>query len=221
MQVFILAKRIQYFYKSWAPACFEREMITKALFELRKEFPTLEFVGSFYDDRSKADHERLGPMSIPEGVKHIGKLNATQWDDAIKNSRLLMGVGWPTSSPSPYRALARGVPFLNPHNVNDRESEDDPSSWGFVQHDALRRISEPYVYNVQQHDYEAFVGAIRKALTTETPVYRLERMERHALDKRVSDFMEMDWYSEARQILEIRKAGKEENSVGGVGLLEM
>lgn len=221
VQVFILAKRIQYFYKSWAPASFPREMITKALYELRKEFPKLEFIGSFQDDRTKEELERLGPMEIPEGVKHIGKLNATEWDAVIAQSRLLMGIGWPTTSPSPYRALARGVPFLNPHDFGDNGNEEDQNTWTFSQHVSMLRTPEPYVYNIRAGDYEQFIRAIRSALTTEIKPYRFERMEKYAFDKRISDFINADWKGEAQRILDARKAGKETQTGAGLGIFEM
>lgn len=221
MRVFILAKRIQYFYKSWAPACFPREMITKALKELRKDFPLLEFVGSFADDRTAKEKEELGVMEIPEGVKHIGKLNATAFDDEISQARLLLGIGWPTTSPSPYRALARGVPFLNPYGLGERGKKDDPMSWHFSQHKTLRRAEEPYVYSVERDNYDDFVAAIRRAITTPIEPLRLERMEREALDERVANFIESDWKAEAAKILEARKRGEDTQLRPNVGLFDL
>jgi hypothetical protein len=214
IQVYILAKRVQYFYpSSGGVVCFSPENITNALHDLREEFPTLEFVGSFMDDRTPGEKERLGPMEPPEGVKVLPKLNSEEFDNELARSRLLLGIGWPVASPSPYRALAHGVPFLNPHKPvhgSDTTDPNNPDTW-WTQHHAMSYESEPQVYNVHQHDYDALVAAIRKALTTEIEPYRLERMSREAMDQRVKEFMERDWRGEAERVLELRKAGKDLN----------
>lgn len=114
MRAYILAKRIQYFYEFFGKPMIGRDQITKAYHELRKEFPTFEFVGGFIDDRSPEEKDKQGPMTVPEGVRNLGKLSPSEWDREIGTSRAMVGIGWPPSSPSPYYSLARGVPFINP-----------------------------------------------------------------------------------------------------------
>lgn len=114
VRAYILSKRVQYFYDYFGKPMIGRDQITKAYHELRKEFPTFEFVGGFIDDRTDEEKEKQGPMEVPEGVRNLGKLNQAEWDREVGNSRAMVGIGWPPSSPSPYYALARGVPFINP-----------------------------------------------------------------------------------------------------------
>lgn len=105
-RVYVLAKRLHYFYEWRAPATTPRDQFARAAKELAEEFPGFEFVGAVRDDRSPQDMEQSGEMSLPEGIKNMYPLDADQWDAEVAQARLLMGIGWPTLSPSPYRALA-------------------------------------------------------------------------------------------------------------------
>lgn len=221
MRIFILAKRVQYFYPSWAPALFSHDIIRRALIELRKEFPALDFVGSFVDDRNEEQKAKFGDMEVPEGVKNLGPLNAVQFDEALARSRMVLGIGWPTTSPSPYRALARGTPFVNPHTLHDHGRDDGPLSWKMAQHESMRDTPEPMVYNVRAQDYDGLLRAIRISLTTEMKPYRFERMEPDVVDRRLSDFVNADWRGLAQRILEERKAGNETQEGPGLGLFEL
>jgi hypothetical protein len=125
-RAYILGKRVQYFYKWRDEPQIPADFITRAYHEMRREIPDFEFVGGFIDDRTPEEKERLGVWKIPEGVTQLGKLNSSEFDDAVANSKAMVGIGWPATSPSPYRAIARvsagmhvwlttqGVPFLNP-----------------------------------------------------------------------------------------------------------
>lgn len=118
VRAYILSKRIQYFYDYFGPPMIARDQITKAYHELRKEFPTFEFVGVFVDDRTPQDLvDHPEHMEIPEGVTNLapdGRMSPEEWGREVGNSRAMVGIGWPPSSPSPYEALSRGVPFINP-----------------------------------------------------------------------------------------------------------
>lgn len=160
-RVYILSKRVQYFYESVSPATMSREEITRAAKELADEFPGFEFVGAFVDDRNDEAREKSGHMEIPEGVRNMYPLDAAAWDAEVAKSRLLMGIGYPTLSPSPYRALAMGVPFLNPEKFNEHGSRI------FSQHSVLEHEVEPYAYNTEAHNYTRFLDVVRAAMTTE------------------------------------------------------
>jgi hypothetical protein len=167
VRAYILSKRVQYFYDVYGKPMIGRDQITRAYHELRKEFPTFEFVGAFIDDRSKEQHEALGPMEVPEGVRNLGKLGPEAWIHEVSNSRAMVGIGFPVSSPSPYQALAHGVPFINPHRINEGHDPKDPYTWYISQHEFLRILSPPECYQYPEYDYEAFVDAIRQAMKTE------------------------------------------------------
>lgn len=104
-RVYILAKRIQYFYE-WANPMWDRSFFTRAHRDMSKIWPDFEFVGGFVDDRGKEEIAKQGEMSLPEGVVNLGLLDADKFDKEVSSARVMIGLGWPTMSPSPYRALA-------------------------------------------------------------------------------------------------------------------
>ncbi len=59
-----------------------------------------------------------GPMTDIEDRKqrviNLGRLNQTEFMQQVGMSRVMVGVGGPWWSPSPYNALCQGVPFINP-----------------------------------------------------------------------------------------------------------
>lgn len=113
-RAYVLGKHATFFYKDRAWQAWDINMYKKALAEMRTIYPDFEFVGAFLDERSPDEQKAQGPLPIGEGIKNMYPLNSTAFDDALTSSRMLVGIGWPTASPSPYRALARGVPFLSP-----------------------------------------------------------------------------------------------------------
>lgn len=167
IRAYILSKRIQYFYDYFGKPMIQRDQITRAYHELRKEFPTFEFVGGFIDDRSADEKEKQGVMELPEGVRNLGKLGPAEWDREIGNSRAMVGIGWPPSSPSPYYSLARGVPFINPHRIDENHDPKNIHTWSISQHEFLRILNPPEVYQYPENDYDAFVDAVRQAMKNE------------------------------------------------------
>lgn len=114
MRAYVLGKHQTFFYEDHAHVAWKRDTYKRALDEIRKDIPDFEFVGAFFDERGDDEKKKEGPLPLPEGIRNIYPLNATAFDDALSSARMLVGIGWPTASPSPYRALARGVPFLSP-----------------------------------------------------------------------------------------------------------
>lgn len=167
VRAYILSKRVQYFYNVFGKPMIGREQITRAYHELREEFPTFEFVGAFIDDRETEEHKAMGPMEVPEGVRNLGKLGPEGWASEVANSRAMVGIGFPVSSPSPYQALARGVPFINPHRIDPGHDPKNPYTWNIAQHEFLRILNPPEVYQYPEYDYEHFVDAIRQAMKNE------------------------------------------------------
>ncbi|GMK59029.1 hypothetical protein CspeluHIS016_0700440 [Cutaneotrichosporon spelunceum] len=214
MRAYILSKRVQYFYDVFGKPMIGRDQITRAYHELRKEFPTFEFVGAFVDDRTPEEHESLGPMEIPEGVRNLGKLGPAEWGREVANSRVMVGIGFPVSSPSPYQALARGVPFINPHRIDEGHDAKDPYTWIISQHEFLRIHTPPEVYQYPEYDYDAFVDAVRRALTHEMKPHLLARLTRDALDERMRNWVNGDWRAAASLIREDRLAGGPEPELG-------
>ncbi|GMK58571.1 hypothetical protein CspeluHIS016_0600130 [Cutaneotrichosporon spelunceum] len=220
-RAYILGKRVQYFYKWRDEPLIPADYITRAYHEMRKEIPDFEFVGGFIDDRTPKEKEELGEWKVPEGVRQLGKMNPTEFDDAVANSKAMVGIGWPATSPSPYRAIARGVPFLNPHTMHPHSKNEKPETWAFVQHDSIRYEAPPRVYQVEANNYDSFITALRAAMTTPSEPYIIPRLKREALDERMRNFVHHDWRSEAQRILTNRKNGKESEVGLGLGMFEM
>lgn len=53
-------------------------------------------------------------IEVPGKVDNLHQLSREQFLQEVGKSKLLLGVGLPKWSPSPYDALCLGVPFLNP-----------------------------------------------------------------------------------------------------------
>lgn len=103
------------------------------------------------------------PSSFPAGVNNLGPLNKTRFYHEIAKSRVVIGVGKPPLSPTPYDALCMGVPFINPILDWKKDDPDDRSRWR-TQHEGLKFEKPPYVYHVQKGDGEGLWNAVRQAI---------------------------------------------------------
>ncbi|WWD19850.1 hypothetical protein CI109_104317 [Kwoniella shandongensis] len=203
-QIYILAKFVRYFYPGTQPAWDDHTFYSRAKAELEQEFPGFEFVVGCRDDRNGKEQEEH-PMSVPEGIRNLGVMDKVEFERQLANSRGMLGIGWPTLSPSPHIALSYGIPFISPYGVYDWSSPDKPETWSQSQHDTLKALSDPYVYHVQRNNYTQFVSAIRSALSTPIPQFRLPYMTREFHEKAVGEWLSTDWKAKAIGILENRK----------------
>ncbi|WOO77478.1 uncharacterized protein LOC62_01G001057 [Vanrija pseudolonga] len=226
-RVWILAKDLSYFYDlndllSWPLDFFER-----ATQELRQKWPDFEFVGSFNDRRFIIqEHQKdqtkpkLKPREQPKGIVALGGgvggeegtlLSPAEFRRELSNSRVMLGIGRPTVSPSPYEAMMLGVPFINPYwpGPHDPNGTDHSSTWHWTQHTSLHFEKPPHVYNALRNSYESFIETITAAMETPCPPKRMEWVSEEAQDKRMREFMEFDWRSLAAGILEERLKGNE------------
>ncbi|KAF7320159.1 hypothetical protein MKEN_00800400 [Mycena kentingensis (nom. inval.)] len=92
--------------------------------------------------------------------------------DHLGHSVVLLGVGDPILSPSPYDALCLGVPYINVILAWDADDPHAKNKW-HTQHDGLRDLGPPYVYHVRKGDRTEFLHAIKSAL--ENPIDRFVR----------------------------------------------
>ncbi|CAA7268507.1 unnamed protein product [Cyclocybe aegerita] len=145
------------------------------------------------------------------GVLNVGKLDPRQFIEAVSMSKVMVGMGNPWWSPSPYGALCLGVPFVNPIRNWDRQDPWNKAKW-HTQHPSLNRYDPPYVYHVHAGDYDGFVKAIKAASTTEIPSFIPPHMTELAVRERVRNLMETDWKTEAAELLKERL---EEVKAGG------
>jgi hypothetical protein len=153
-QAYILAKQLSYFYNkdySWPNVSYDR-----APFDVK-------IVAGIAENNTAPGEE------LPNGITDYGRLTKTEFYAHLGESRVLVGIGKPYLSPSPYDALCMGLPFINPIA---HWAEDDPENrtWWQSQHDALKFLDPPYVYNVKKGDIEGFWVAMGQAL--DTPIER-------------------------------------------------
>ncbi|KAH8083269.1 hypothetical protein HD553DRAFT_313624 [Filobasidium floriforme] len=209
-QVYILAKRLKYFYDispAWNVTFFPR-----AALELSADFPGFEFVAGYKDEDEPTKMGFPGGMAYPEGVRNLGRLSPEEFARHVKESKALLGIGSPPQSPSPYHALCQGVPFINPVVLSHEDRDAmDPANWKSAQHSTVARLPEPYNYAAVAWDYDSFVRAIRSALTHSTPRYRFDHMASESLDARMDELMNRDWFGMAQEVKRLRDLGEDKS----------
>ncbi|ORY35906.1 hypothetical protein BCR39DRAFT_512985 [Naematelia encephala] len=215
-RIWILAKYIRYFYPQSNPA-WPLDFFARASLDLQAEFPGFEFTAACKDDRNEQEKEDK-PMQLPDGIRVVGvNLKHQEFEREVALSRGMLGIGWPTESPSPHNALSLGVPFLNPYDLNDHPSSKDADrgSWRNSQHHGMMYLDPPYVYHIKRNNYTSFLEGIRQALRTPIEQTQLPWTVRERQEEIVGDFMSTDWKSRAEWILEQRKAGVETQERAG------
>ncbi|KAJ7792349.1 hypothetical protein B0H14DRAFT_2931514 [Mycena olivaceomarginata] len=128
-----------------------------------------------------------------------------------------MGMGAPSTSPTPYDVLCLGVPFINPILTWDPVHPADRTKW-VAQHEALKHLGPPHVYNVFKDDADGLERAVRAALTA--PLldrYILPQMELAAVQARVGAVLETDWRGAAEAVLAARVQAAAEKGPGASG----
>ncbi|ORY35902.1 hypothetical protein BCR39DRAFT_512942 [Naematelia encephala] len=216
-RVYILAKFLRYFYhteKPWyIPAWENTTFFSAAKADLEVEFPGFEFVVGCYDDR-KPDAQQAQPMELPDGIRNLGRMGKEEFEEQLKNSRALLGIGWPTLSPSPHQALNLGIPFISPFSLWRHSKIADKTTWAQTQHETLKALDPPFVYHAERGNYTSFIDAIRGAMSTPIPQFRFTYATPQNVKWAIGEWMATDWRSRAEEILERRKAGQEETENG-------
>lgn len=162
-------------------------------------FEALALAGYLHDGK---------PPPVPEpGVTNIGRLPAAEWQETLARSKVLLGIGSPKLSPSPYEALCAGVPFINPILGWAEDDPTDRSKW-YTQTNGLRDIEEPYVYHVAKGDQVGLTEALTKAAANPIDRYIPPRMRPENVAERHRVLVENNWYEEARQVV-LKNAAKE------------
>ncbi|KAJ7437075.1 hypothetical protein B0H11DRAFT_2108369 [Mycena galericulata] len=193
-QAYILAKFLQFFRpdgRAWPPE----------FFDLASNSTGLSFlIGAREND---------SPLLLAASIKNLGPLKQDDFYGVLSKSVVLIGMGDPVTSPTPYDALCLGVPFINPIRQWDAKNPDKRSKW-HTQHDMLKHLSPPYVYNVFKDDREGFLQAIRDAQAHPIESLVLDRMKMESVEHRLGAILEHDWRSEAADLLQ-KKKGMEQD----------
>ncbi|KAF9477866.1 hypothetical protein BDN70DRAFT_922288 [Pholiota conissans] len=142
---------------------------------------------------------------LPSGIVDYGRLTKEEFYAHLGKSRVLVGIGKPTLSPSPYDALCMGLSFINPIMSWAKDDPENRTRWQ-SQHDALKFLDPPYVYNVRKGHVEAFWSALGQALDAQIDRYIVPQMTMEALKYRVARLVEGNWKEKAIKLLEERKA---------------
>ncbi|KAF7367922.1 hypothetical protein MSAN_00857100 [Mycena sanguinolenta] len=210
-QAFVYSKHVQNFNGSkyaWAPDFFDEASAAAGV----------EFIAGV--------HGTDLPEFFPSNITNVGFMAQADFYSVVANSRVVIGVGRPVThvlsrfsvshfgstksghrSPTPYEALCFGVPFINPILNWDRKNPTDRTRWD-SQHDTLKYLDPPHVYNVFKDDKEGFINAVVQATSTPIESFVLPDMRISAIEARLGGILETDWKAEAAELLADRKASR-------------
>lgn len=167
-QAYVFAKFLQYFLRDDYILRSPSGHIISNFFERLAKVGGITFLGHF--KRSPANIEPPDSQPPPGIIQHP-KLDRPAFQKLVSNSRVLMGVGFPLLSPTPWEALCLGVPVINPIRSWDKDDPDNREKWEAQQDGLLTYgLDEPFVYHVKLGDEVGLERAIRKAM--ETPIER-------------------------------------------------
>ncbi|TFK41539.1 hypothetical protein BDQ12DRAFT_678154 [Crucibulum laeve] len=180
----------------------------RSYFPLAAKELEIQFIGGWgFDQKYHWDPEKDGLMADIEdrakGVINLGHMKQEDFFRQVSLSRVMVGMGWPLWSPSPFNSLCQGVPFLNPVLQWDENDPWNKKKW-YSQNPTIAEFDEPYVYHVHRGDYDGFINAIKKASTTPIEPFIPEFMTEKALQGRLMMLMETDWRAEAVVLLKER-----------------
>ncbi|KAG8993905.1 hypothetical protein FRB94_013077 [Tulasnella sp. JGI-2019a] len=143
---------------------------------------------------------------IPAGVEKLGHLTREEFYHELSYSKVLIGIGRPFLSPSPFDALCLGVPFINPYNATRIKKIDGIYTgdiWNpfIIQHGALAGLRPPFVYHVPMGNTSELVKAVREAVRSPIQGRGLpEEFWMDSLMARVKGMVEdTDWGDRARR----------------------
>jgi len=146
--------------------------------------------------------------NLPPGMINHGLMPQPAFMESVAKSQVLVGVGSPPLSPTPYDALCLGVPFINPILDWDVDHPQNRSKWN-AQHQVLKLLDPPYVYNVFRGDLGGFMDAIKNIPSHPIDRHVPEHMRMSSVTARFRAILEKDWKSEATKLLAQRKASGE------------
>ncbi|KAH7105447.1 hypothetical protein BKA62DRAFT_766816 [Auriculariales sp. MPI-PUGE-AT-0066] len=213
----ILAKRLTYFHKPtypWRLVDYAHPP-SYASKELGAGFHFVSAIGNDtswgWDDVPV--EERPEDPQVPAGIQSLTdgrNLQREQWYAELADARMMIGVGQPWLSPSPWDALCLGVPFLNPVSTWDPKNPENRTAWA-TQHDGLRYETEPRVYHVFEVEDMAvrtkmFWEAVARAASTPLERYISPRRTPEAVRERLHRILETDWRTKSIQVRDEHRA---------------
>ncbi|KAJ7267981.1 hypothetical protein C8J57DRAFT_1717458 [Mycena rebaudengoi] len=191
-QAYVLAKEARYFNGSKYPYAPD-------FFEAASGEAGVHFLAGV--------HDPVLPDFFPSSITNVGFMPQTELREARRVASVSRLTGLLINSPTPYDALCLGVPFINPVMSWDANNPNNRTRWS-SQHDTLKELDPPYVYNVFRDDKDGFVNAVVEATSHPIESFVLEDMRMSAVEERVAAILETDWKAEAAKLLAERKASK-------------
>ncbi|KAF8187038.1 hypothetical protein K438DRAFT_1765184 [Mycena galopus ATCC 62051] len=135
-QAYVLAKEMDYFgpeLRSWEPDYYDAA----------HNATNVEFVAGVRGNNT---------ADFPPRLKNLGYMSQSEFYDQLSRSLVLVGVGFPYTSPTPYDALCFGVPFINPITDWDAADPMNRNKWSdraeanvlvAVQHGMIKHLHPP------------------------------------------------------------------------------
>lgn len=167
---------------------------------------------------SSALDETADGTGLPTGVIPHERMGRQEYEEFIGEMRLLLGVGNPGTSPSPYNALCQGVPVVLPYS----SPTPTPDGWDLfnstlVQHGPAALLGEPYVYSLSRTaSIDEAVATINRAATRSIDRFVPPDMTVASVDRRLMGFLDVDWERLASE----RQGGEIQPVVCSEGMLK-
>ncbi|KAJ7067833.1 hypothetical protein C8F01DRAFT_1115897 [Mycena amicta] len=147
------------------------------------------------------EDKQLVSTYLPEEKHYVNHHRLPQPDfmKELARSRVLIGIGNPPISPTPWNGLCLGVPFINVVTQWDHSNPEDKSKWR-SQHALAALLSPPYVYNVRRGDKQGLIDAVKAALANPIDSFIPERMTLPSIEGRLAGLVDNDWEAEQRRL---------------------
>ncbi|GAA94683.1 glycosyltransferase family 18 protein [Mixia osmundae IAM 14324] len=136
---------------------------------------------------------------LPDAIRNIGAASRDDFITRIGSAKVMLGVGLPTDSPSPFEALCMGTPVVFPvRKINGWQGDEwDGDLTHFNPQSKLLADSvagEPHVYHVVRGDRAGLIKAVQKAISTPIDPYLAPVLSDEKYLERFDGFMSKDWY---------------------------
>ncbi|KAF7323838.1 hypothetical protein MKEN_00605100 [Mycena kentingensis (nom. inval.)] len=208
-QVYVMGKNGDYFAagnRAWEPHTLERaaEAIRPPSVDAGAGAEAqVRFLVGIREDGLPAEFAAVEKKGM---LKDLGRLSPEEFYSRLSHSVALLGMGSPRTSPSAYDALCLGVAFINPVHSWDRDYPTDRTRW-VAQHETLKYLDPPYVYNVFVNDDEGFVRAVKEATERPFSSFIPKHMRFPAIEERLGKIINTDWKGRAEELMEQRRKG--------------
>ncbi|KAJ7265868.1 hypothetical protein B0H12DRAFT_173853 [Mycena haematopus] len=196
-RAWLLAKLLSYFVEAKNP---ERAWSKEDLDAVAEQTGAdLMMAASLPANTSDNDMELALALPDQSHSFNLGRIQQPLFMEKVAESRVVVGMGRPIISPTPWDALCLGVPYINPIHQWDPENPEDSSKWR-SQHPIAALLSEPYVYNVRKGDRRGLVAAVKKAIANPIASYVPERMCLKSIERRLVEIVDTDWEAEEHKL---------------------